>query len=141
MKRAPSRIRDERSAGWVTLTDGVRLRPMVEGNGSSIILYRIEPGRRFESHDHPFPELGVVLVGRGRMRIGDEDRFLREGDAVYVPGGTPHGFEVQGSTPVVMMNVTVPVLPDLAGPAFSEVVKLAEKVARSDPGSPSTTDT
>ncbi|HKN07575.1 MAG TPA: cupin domain-containing protein [Thermoplasmata archaeon] len=112
---------------------------MVEGNGSSIILYRLEPGRRFEDHDHPFPELGVVLAGRGRMRIGEEERALREGDAVYVPGGIRHGFRVDGGTPVVMMNVTVPVLPDLAGPPFSEVVRLAEKVARShlDPSSTS----
>jgi len=138
VKREPSRIRDERSAGWVSLADGIRLRPMVEGNGSSIILYRLEPGRRFERHDHPFPELSVILVGRGRMVIGEEERALREGDAVYVPGGVRHGFEVDGKTPVVMMNVTVPVLPDLAGPAFSEVVRLAEKVARSE-GDPSVT--
>ena len=48
VKRGSPRIRDERSSGWVTLADGVRLRPMVEGNGSSIILYQLEPGRRFE---------------------------------------------------------------------------------------------
>jgi quercetin dioxygenase-like cupin family protein len=106
---------------------------MVEGSGSSIFLYRLGPGRRFERHSHPFPELGVVLAGRGRALIGDEERTLREGDSFYFPAGMPHGFEVDVSGPAVLMNFAVPPLPDLTGPSSSEVLDLAKEYGQGPP--------
>jgi quercetin dioxygenase-like cupin family protein len=103
---------------------------MVEADGVSILLYRLEPGRRFERHQHPFPELGVVLAGRGRALIGDEVRMLREADSYYFPADLPHAFEVDGDGPVVLMGVTIPLPPDVPGPAASDVVKLARELAR-----------
>lgn len=103
---------------------------MIEANGSSILLYRLEPGRRFARHQHPFPELGVVLAGRGRVLYASEERALREGDSFYVPSGTQHGFEVDPEGPVVMVNVTVPAGPERSGPPASEVVHRAINAAR-----------
>lgn len=103
---------------------------MVEADGSSIILYRLDPGRRFARHEHPFHELGVVLAGQGRLLIAEEGRRVGEGDSFYIPGGTPHGFEVDADNPVVLMNVTVPLPSDhLKGPLASEVLDVARKVA------------
>ncbi|HEY1197768.1 MAG TPA: cupin domain-containing protein [Thermoplasmata archaeon] len=126
------RIRDKPPPEWMALSSGIHARVMVEGNGSSITLYRLEPGRRFERHIHPFPELGVVLVGRGVALIGDEKRTLREGDSFYFPSGTPHGFEVDAEEPAVLMNVTVPLSSDVAGPPASEVLRSAKQAIRRD---------
>jgi quercetin dioxygenase-like cupin family protein len=109
---------------------------MVEGNGCSISLYRMASGRRFERHDHPFPELGVCLAGRGRLLIGEEERKLREGDSFYIPGGMPHGFVVAPGGPVVVMNVTCPLPPYVPGPPFSEVLRLAKRTVRIDRDAP-----
>jgi quercetin dioxygenase-like cupin family protein len=121
---------------WLTIASGIQARPMVEGNGSSIILYRMEPGRLFERHTHPFPELGVVLAGRGLVLVADEKRSVREGDAFYLPSGIPHGFEVDAGGPALLMNVIVPPLPDLSGPPPSEVLALAKKFGHELPVPP-----
>jgi quercetin dioxygenase-like cupin family protein len=103
---------------------------MVEGTGCSIILYRIEPGTRFDLHSHQFVELGVILGGRGRMRIGKGERELREGDSFYLPSGTVHGFATEGNKPAVIMDVTVPLPSDLSGSVSSSVLAIAKEVAR-----------
>jgi quercetin dioxygenase-like cupin family protein len=135
VSRASARIRDEPAPEWVELANGIHTRRMVEGNGASIVLYRLDPGRRFAPHDHPFSELSVVLAGRGRTRIGNEERRLREGDSIYIPGGTPHDFAAEGNEPVVMLNVIVPPLPNVAGPPPSVVLGLARKAIGTEPPS------
>lgn len=130
MGQLSSRIRDKSAPAWVTVAPGIHARPMVEGDGCSIILYRIDPGNRFELHRHPFVELGVVLGGRGRIRVAHEERALREGDSFYLPSGTVHGFVVDGGRPVIMMNVTVPLSPDVSGPTSSTVLAIARDMAR-----------
>jgi quercetin dioxygenase-like cupin family protein len=134
--RAPTRIRDEPPPRWTKLAGGAFVRRMVEGNGSSIDLYRIEPAHRFEPHEHSFAELGVILKGQGRLQIGEGEREVREGDAYYVPGGAAHGFIVTGTDPVVMLNVCVPPAEDLTGSATSEVLRLARLTVKPTVGPP-----
>ena len=130
MEPSSSRVSDQPAPDWAAQCDGIHVRPMIEGNGVSILLYRLEPGHRFEPHHHPFPELGVVLMGRGRAQFGDEERMLREADSYYFPAGMLHSFEVEGDGPAVLMNVTIPLPPDIPGPTGSEVVQLAKELAR-----------
>lgn len=130
MESPSPRIRESPVSEWVALSSGIRARIMVEGNGSSIILYRLDAGSRFERHSHPFPELGVVLMGRGFALIGDEKRAVREGDAYFFPGGSLHGFEVDEGEPVVLLNVTVPLTPELEGPPSAEVLQIAKELVR-----------
>jgi len=107
---------------------------MVDGNGCSITLYRLGEGRRFERHEHSFAELGVVLVGRGVLKVGDEERELGAGDSFFIPGGTPHGFDSGPSGPVILMNVTAPVPSEVGGPSASELLRIArDAVAKSAP--------
>jgi quercetin dioxygenase-like cupin family protein len=134
VERFSARIRDEPSPGWTTLASGVEMRHMVGGYGTSIELYRMSPGSRFERHDHPFPELGILLSGKGRLLIADEERLLTEGDSFYIPGGAPHGFVVAPGAPVVVMNVTVPLPPYVSGPRSSDVLRLAKRSVRVDVG-------
>lgn len=108
---------------------------MVEGNGTSINLYRIPAGRSFDMHQHPFAELGVVLAGKASFLIQEEERPIQEGDSYYIPGGVPHGLRVSEGRPVVILGVVVPQLSDSAGPTASEVLKLAAMTSRKDPSS------
>lgn len=133
MARDDAWIRDERAPEWLAIASGIRIRRMVEGNGCSIILYRLDPGRRFVQHDHSFAEFMIVLAGSGRARVGDESRALQEGDSIFVPGGTPHGFEVDSKSEVVVMDVVVPALPELTEPPTAEVIRKAFETARSEP--------
>jgi len=116
---------------WQKISDGIRVRPMVEGNGSAIILYYLDAGHRFARHEHACAELAVVLAGLGRTHIGSEERTLREGDSVYIPPGVPHGLEVDRTGPMVMMNVTVPSLATVFGPTTAEIIDRARRLAAS----------
>ena len=40
-------VQDVPASEWVDLGGGIRARTMVEGNGAAIILYRMDPGRKF----------------------------------------------------------------------------------------------
>lgn len=85
---------------------------MVEVKGTTMLLYRIPAGTRFEAHTHPTPELGVVLSGAGQARFGNSVRALEAGDSFYIPSGIVHDFVASGTGPVVMLNVTVPFSPE-----------------------------
>ena len=122
-------IRVQPAPEWTVLSEGVSARHMVEGNGCSITLYRLGEGCRFERHEHPFPELGVVLVGRGLLKVGPEERELGAGDSFYIPGRVPHGFDCGGTGPVIMLNVTAPVPAEVDGPSASELLRIARKAA------------
>jgi mannose-6-phosphate isomerase-like protein (cupin superfamily) len=39
---------------------------------------------------HITEELYFFTAGRGRLRLGDEEREVRPGDCVVIPPGTPH---------------------------------------------------
>lgn len=49
-----------------------------------------EPGAIVELHSHPHEQVGVVIGGRARFIIGDEERVLEPGDLYMIPGGVEH---------------------------------------------------
>ncbi|GIV02779.1 MAG: hypothetical protein KatS3mg015_1609 [Fimbriimonadales bacterium] len=52
-------------------------------------------------------ETVVVLRGRGKMTLGEEERTVSAGDAIFVPEGTHHAFEPI-SDDVVIVSVFSP---------------------------------
>jgi quercetin dioxygenase-like cupin family protein len=139
LERSPSRVRYDPAPVWIALSDGIHVRRMVDGNGCEINLYQLAKGRRFDSHHHPFAELGVMLSGRGTLLIETEERPLQEGDSFYIPGDTPHGFAVGGTRPAVLLNVTVPQLVTEGAPSPSAVVRPAALALLGDLGIAPTT--
>ncbi|MGP8073036.1 MAG: cupin domain-containing protein [Thermoplasmata archaeon] len=133
MGRPSFRVRDEPAPNWELIADGVHARVMVEAQGSTIILYKLDRGRRFERHEHASAELVVVLYGGGRSLMGEEERTLRGGDSLCIPAGLPHGFVVDEHGPAVLLNVTVPRVPELELPEepSDAVLRVGKRVAGS----------
>lgn len=53
----------------------------------------VPPGAIIETHSHDYHEqIYFILKGSGIITIGNESEKVREGDAIYVPTNTPHGF-------------------------------------------------
>jgi quercetin dioxygenase-like cupin family protein len=53
---------------------------------------RLAPGASHEPHQHDdHEEVFYIIGGTGVVLLGAERHPVREGDAVYVPIGTPHG--------------------------------------------------
>ena len=55
-------------------------------------LYRLPAGGADPQSPHAEDELYWVLSGRARIRVGDEDRSVTAGSAVFVAAAVPHRF-------------------------------------------------
>lgn len=69
-----------------------------------------EPGvrsspRRFA---HEGEECGIIIQGTLRLRVGDREFILEEGDSVYFPSNIPHDWENIGDVPVESIWVITP---------------------------------
>ncbi len=121
----------EASPRWTVAGDGVEMRPLVGGGGTALVLYRIESGRTFASHTHPFPEYGSVILGRGRLVLEGRAQELAEGDSYYIPCGVSHGFESPAQPgPVVLLHVGVGSENEGSTGMFRELIERTSAVVR-----------
>ena len=73
-----------------------------------MVLSTTLPGHTVPLHTHPHEQIGIVYSGRAILRIGDEEREVRQGDFYRIPGGVPHGDTALGDEPFVMLDVFSP---------------------------------
>lgn len=127
---APSGARDRRPS-WVAAGPGVEMRPLVEGEGTALVLYRVGAGLSFAPHRHRFPEYGTVVSGRGQLLLDGGPRDLREGDSYYVPSGLGHGLVVPaGKEPIVLLHVAVGLAAPLRAPMFRHLYRQTRSILR-----------
>jgi len=94
---------------WSRYSEGVRVRHLIDGEGTALALYHIVPGTQCDLHEHAFPELGLVLSGTGAITFDEGEQRTEAGDSFYLPPGTRHGFRVpEEGPPVLMINVEAP---------------------------------
>jgi len=66
----------------------------------------VPPGGFIEKHSHDYHEqIYYILKGSGIMTVGDESEVVKEGDAIYIPPSTVHGFLNNSSAPCEMLCV------------------------------------
>lgn len=58
----------------------------------SVGLYVLPAGAPDPQQPHREDEIYVVMSGRARVRVGDDDRAVGPGSVVYVPRGIAHSF-------------------------------------------------
>ena len=79
-----------------TTKDGSEIRELLAHRNScirqqSLAEARLPPGASTAPHFHPkTEEIYYILVGTGRMRIGEEQRDVGPGDAIAIPPGQVH---------------------------------------------------
>ena len=100
------------SADWpeVEAAPGVRRRVLSCGDAVMIVQFTIDEGAEVPEHSHPHEQIGHVVSGRVKFRIGDEVRELGPGDGYSVPGGVTHG--AVGVTRTVAVDTFHPVRED-----------------------------
>jgi quercetin dioxygenase-like cupin family protein len=69
--------------------DGVTAQA-IEGERTTLAVVDLEPGSTVAEHRHENEQLGVLIRGTMRFRVGDETRDLAPGDTWAIPGNTPH---------------------------------------------------
>lgn len=75
-----------------------------------VLMATAEPGVKSGSRRflHEGEECGLVLSGTLKIRVGDEEYILEEGDSVYFPSHIPHDWENAGDQPVVGIWISTP---------------------------------
>jgi quercetin dioxygenase-like cupin family protein len=72
-------------------------------------LYCLEPGQYQSPHDHVGSDkVYLVMEGRGRFRIGADERTLAAGQAVLAPSGEMHGVVNDGPDRLVCLVFMAP---------------------------------
>ena len=68
----------------------------------------LKPGKEIEAHVDPMEEIYFVLSGSGEMRVDEEAREVKPGDAVWIPVGSSHALLNNGDEDCVVLVVASP---------------------------------
>lgn len=91
----------------LTPGEGIRVTPLSRSEHMSMSLVQISD--REQPHVHTRYDVSVLLVrGRGTLYLDGQPLPLGEGDAAFVPKGTPHFFVNQGSEPAAALVTFAP---------------------------------
>ena len=85
----------------------------VTGDALQLIRAEFEPTGEYEMHAHPHEQFGLMIQGRMRLLVGDEEREIGPGEVWHVPPNVVHGGTIVGNEPVVFIDVFHPVREDV----------------------------
>ena len=79
-------------------SDVIRWRTLLSGEKTpskqlSMGTLELPPNTALLPHHHAPIEVYYLTQGQGLLRIGDEDREVKAGDVVYIPGNLTHGIK------------------------------------------------
>lgn len=106
-------VRLEQREPFVT-ADGSSIRELAgvpSGNATNQSLAEavVPPGGATIAHFHRLAEeIYLFTHGRGRMRLGDEQRVVSAGDCVVIPPGTVHKIWADDQEPLVVLCCCAP---------------------------------
>jgi quercetin dioxygenase-like cupin family protein len=73
----------------IAIWDGIAARA-VHGERITLAIVELDPSSVVASHAHENEQLGMVLRGSLRFRLGNEERDLGPGETWRIPSNTPH---------------------------------------------------
>ena len=92
------RAREHRPWGWYRILE--------EGAGFKVKHICVEPGGKLSLQRHSKrSEHWVVTEGRATVTVGDDTFGLEEGASAFIPAGTKHRLENDGSAPLHLIEV------------------------------------
>ncbi len=68
----------------------------------------VAQGSRQREHSHAPEQVYVVVRGRGKMRVGGEERWVEAGDLVFVPPDAVHGIENRSDEVLSYVSAATP---------------------------------
>ena len=101
-------------AAVIATPHGSELRPLVDRTTSdvsqcSLAEETLPEGRSVARHHHEvLEEIYFIVSGNGQMRVGNEERSVRAGDAIYIPKLMSHELTNTGSEPMRIILVCGP---------------------------------
>jgi mannose-6-phosphate isomerase-like protein (cupin superfamily) len=100
----------------ISTRHGSEIRPLIDRTTSTVTACSLAeellpPGCRVAPHHHrQMEEIYYILSGSGVMTVGEEQREVGAGDAIFIPRGQRHTLENTGPEAIRLLLV--------CGPAF-----------------------
>lgn len=66
------------------------------------------PGHTIPIHSHKHEQVGMVYAGEAKLKIGDEEHIVKQGDFFCIPSNTLHSDTCIGNEPFVMLDIFYP---------------------------------
>jgi len=107
-----SAFADLDAMGPIGIWNGVLART-VDGEQCSFGVVELDPDSVVPEHRHPNEQLGIVVSGSVRFRVGDEERELAPGGTWHIPPNVPHEVTT-GPAGAVVLDVFAPPREDWA---------------------------
>lgn len=83
-------------------------RALARGTQQELCWVKFEPGSTYPMHSHPYEQVSIIVQGRMRLTVGDENREVGPGDMWFAPADVPHGGVILGTEPVIFIDVYAP---------------------------------
>ena len=80
----------------------------VTGERMQLIWAEFGPDGTYAMHTHPQEQFSIMLQGRMRLTVGEEEREIGPGDMWHAPANVPHGGVMLGDELVVFIDVYAP---------------------------------
>lgn len=84
----------------------------LHGEQMMMVLNTTLPGHTVPEHSHSHEQIGMVYQGKAQLKIGDEERIVRNGDFYCILAYLPHSDTYIGEEPFVMLDIFYPVRTD-----------------------------
>lgn len=70
----------------------------------------VAPGSGQRLHGHAPEQVYVIVRGRGRMKVGDEEQVVGEGDLIHIPPESIHGIENLADEVLTYVSAATPTI-------------------------------
>ncbi len=70
-------------------------KTLAQTRGVSITLFAFDKGEEIGTHDSKGDAMVTVLEGKGRLRVGEKDHLVEEGDTLVMPATIPHSVHAE----------------------------------------------
>jgi len=105
-----------------TIAPGIR-RFIFTLNNIMSIYFEIDPGVVVGQHAHPHEQLGMLLRGKMRWQIQGKERILQAPALYRIPSQEPHGAEIIGEEPALILDVFSPIREDFLKPEAPQYMR------------------
>ena len=95
----------------VERTDEGIERQMVVGQNVMICRFRFAPRVVTPAHSHPHEQMTLVVQGKVKFTLGDEERIVGTGDVLHFPPGFWHGATMLDEE-VILIDIFSPIRED-----------------------------
>jgi quercetin dioxygenase-like cupin family protein len=96
------------SSDFITPSYSQGKGPAIKGEKIEVAYMQYPAGTMAKPHAHPNEQIQVILKGKAKYRVGEEEKVLGPGEAVLIPANIEHDLEILEDMEVVNCKNVVP---------------------------------